>query len=72
VDEIAVERALRGTYDPRRLTHEEVTAAVRVGMRWGLSDPEIGRRLDLTTGAVFKRRLRAGLSSARAEMWVSA
>lgn len=61
VDEIAIERALRRQYDAARLTHQEITAAVRVGTSWGLTDGEIGKRLGMTVDAVLKRRQRAGI-----------
>jgi hypothetical protein len=64
LDEIAIERVMRGRYPPARLTHQEVTAAVALGVRWRLTDGQIAKRLDLTSAAVYKRRQRAGIPAA--------
>lgn len=58
IDEIAVERALSGTYDPSRLTHQEITEAVRMASQQGLNDARIAERLGISPAAVFKRRKR--------------
>lgn len=61
LDEIAIERAMRG--DRVALTSAETTAAIAKLAAMRLTDPEIGQRLAMTTTAVCKRRERAGIAS---------
>lgn len=54
VDDIAVERALNGTYPGQLLTYKERAAAVALGERRGLSHLEIARRMQLSDRTVVR------------------
>lgn len=61
VDEVAVERALNGTYPGHRLTRDERATAVALGERRGLTHREIARRMQLSDRTVvrYAAKLRA-------------
>lgn len=72
LDEIAIERAMRGDRVP--LNKAEKSEAIRRLVAMRLTDTEIARRLHMTTDAVLKRRHRAMIASrvTTAERWHAA